>query len=826
MLNIDLHQLIRLLSQDLRRDLEAAAAHCLQRGGHSVQPEDLLLCLLQRPDSLLQRALLASGKEPDVIASALQLAGSPAEAQRNPVLSSALIAWLQQALLLASTELQQRLIDQRALLLAWLRSPPANPELLATLNAEQVLEQDNQGHGAESEPPDQLLEEFTQDLTRQAKEGELDPVLGRESELRQLIDILCRRRKSNPAILGEAGVGKSALVEGLAQRIIAGTVPGVLRDYRVLALDLGLLQAGAGMRGELERRLQGVLRAASQPGARIILFIDEAHTLIGHGGDAGTADTANLLKPALARGNLKAIAATTWSEYRRHIDKDPALARRFQPVILHAPDVAQATAVLRGLAPRYAADHGLHITDEAIVAAVELAARYLPDRQLPDKAIDLLDTACARTRVNLACAPLEVEHLQAQAQQLQQHGAALEHDHRRGLTVDLAELDHLQSAQPAALEQAQALHEHWARQRALAEQLHQDDQQQGSVRADLVALQQDLPLVSAEVDRRAVAEVVSGWTGIPLTRLQGSRSEQIARFADQLAQRLHGQQEAIVELDQGLRAAALGLSRPDRPSGVFLLVGPSGVGKTATAEAIAELLYGGPDFLTIVNMGEYQEPHSLARLIGAPPGYVGYGEGGQLTEAVRRRPYSVVLLDEVEKAHPQLLNLFYQIFDKGTANDGEGREIDFRNTLILLTSNLASEQINHLCQAQRPQVASLLKHIEPSLRAHFKPALLARMRVLPYYPMGTDALAAVARQRLQRLADRLSARQLSVTYEAPLAAHIATQCHTEGGARLIERWIERHIQTPIANQLLANAPSPRTLHLSVAEQGGICCDFA
>ena len=363
MLNIDLHQLIRLLSQDLRRDLEAAAAHCLQRGGHSVQPEDLLLCLLQRPDSLLKRALLASGQEPDVIASALQLAGSPAEAQRNPVLSSALIAWLQQALLLASTELQQRLIDQRALLLAWLRSPPANPELLATLNAEQVLEQYNQGHGAESEPPDQLLEEFTQDLTRQAKEGELDPVLGRESELRQLIDILCRRRKSNPAILGEAGVGKSALVEGLAQRIIAGTVPGVLRDYRVLALDLGLLQAGAGMRGELERRLQGVLRAASQPGARIILFIDEAHTLIGHGGDAGTADTANLLKPALARGNLKAIAATTWSEYRRHIDKDPALARRFQPVILHAPDVAQATAVLRGLAPRYAADHGLHITD-------------------------------------------------------------------------------------------------------------------------------------------------------------------------------------------------------------------------------------------------------------------------------------------------------------------------------------------------------------------------------------------------------------------------------------------------------------------------------
>ena len=825
MLNIDLHQLIRLLSQDLRRDLETAAAHCLQRGGHSVQPEDLLLCLLQRPDSLLQRALLASGQEPDGIAAALQLAGSPAEAQRNPVLASALIGWLQDALLLASTELQQRLIDQRALLLAWLRSPPANPELLAMLSAEQMLGLDDNAHGSKPEPQDQLLEEFTQDLTRQAKEGELDPVLGRESELRQLIDILCRRRKSNPAILGEAGVGKSALVEGLAQRITAGAVPETLRDYRVLALDLGLLQAGAGMRGELERRLQGVISAASRPGARIILFIDEAHTLIGHGGDAGPADTANLLKPALARGQLKAIAATTWSEYRKHIDKDPALARRFQPVMLHAPDVAQATALLRGLAPRYAASHDLHVTDEAVVAAVELAARYLPDRQLPDKAIDLLDTACARTRVNLACAPLEVEQLQAHAQQLEQHGAALQQDHRRGLSVDLAQLDRLHSAQPAALDQAQALSEQWARQRALAEQLHKEDQP-GSARAELLALQQDLPLVSAEVDRRAVAEVVSGWTGIPLERLQGSHSDQIAGFATQLTQRLHGQPEAIAELDQGLRAAALGLSRPDRPSGVFLLVGPSGVGKTATAEAIAELLYGGPDFLTIINMGEYQEPHSLARLIGAPPGYVGYGEGGQLTEAVRRRPYSVVLLDEVEKAHPQLLNLFYQIFDKGIANDGEGREIDFRNTLILLTSNLASDQINQLCQAQRPPAAELLEQIEPSLRAHFKPALLARMRVLPYYPMDTDALAAVARQRLQLLADRLSARQLSVGYDAALPAHIATQCHTEGGARLIERWIERHVQAPIANRLLADAASPRTLHLAIDDSGDIRCDFA
>lgn len=826
MIKLDLHQLVRLLSSDLRRDLEGAAAHCLQRGGHSVQPEDLLLSLLQRPDSLLQRALLASGREPDSLKDALQLSSSGSSEPGNPVLSAALIGWLQQALLLASTELQQRLIDQRALLLAWLREPPADPRLLAGLDAEHLQQLANQTQNPEPAVNQQLLDEFTQDLTRQAAAGELDPVLGRENELRQMIDILCRRRKSNPAILGEAGVGKSALIEGLAQRIIAGTVPDTLRDYRVLSLDLGLLQAGAGMRGELERRLQGVISAASQPGARVILFIDEAHTLIGHGGDAGTADSANLLKPALARGNLKAIAATTWSEYRKHIDKDPALARRFQPIMLHAPDIAQATAVLRGLAPRYADSHGLHISDAAVVAAVELAARYLPDRQLPDKAIDLLDTACARARVNLACPPLAVDQLEAQIQQSQRHSSALEQDHQRGLAVELALLDRLQSALPAAQQQAQALHESWDAQRTLAQQLAQPSEQHAATRAELIALQQQTPLVSAEVDSRAVAEVVSGWTGIPLERLQGSRSEQIACFAEQLGQRLHGQKEAIAELDQGLRAAALGLSRPDRPSGVFLLVGPSGVGKTATAEAIAELLYGGADFLTIINMGEYQEPHSLARLIGAPPGYVGYGEGGQLTEAVRRRPYSVVLLDEVEKAHPQLLNLFYQIFAKGIANDGEGREIDFRNTLILLTSNLASEQINRLCQGVRPSAEQVLEQIEPTLRSHFKPALLARMRVLPYLPMDEDALAAVVRQRLHLLEDRLSARRLSLRYDPALPAHIAKQCQHEGGARLIERWIERHIQAPIANQLLSPMATVSRIHVHLEDDGGIRCDVA
>lgn len=813
MIPIDLHQLIRLLDTTLHTTLEQAAERCLQRGGASVQAEDLIWAQLQQSDGLLRQLLEVAEQPVDTLLSACQLAAESAQNSRSPGLSVTVVNWLQQALLIASTELQQQQIDQHALLLSWLRNPLLHPDPLAGISADQ-LQRLTAGKQAADDTCASLLDAFTHDLTKQATDGALDPVLGREREMRQMIDILCRRRKSNPVIIGDAGVGKSALVEGLAQRLIAGNVPDSLHGWRLLSLDLGLLQAGAGMRGELERRLQGVLSVASDPANRIILFIDEAHTLIGHGGDAGTADTANLLKPALARGTLKAIAATTWSEYRRHIEKDPALARRFQPLQLREPTPSQAIALLRGLAPRYADSHGLHVRDEAIVAAVELAARYVPDRQLPDKAIDLLDTACARTRVNLAAPPHAIDQLQAAQADHARQRMAIERDQALGLPCDSEQLDYLHRREQTDSNALHNLQHCWTTQRELAMQLVNQRNQRNAAHTEcrqaLLGLQdeQQLELVHAEVSRNAVVEVVSEWTGIPVAQLSGHYHQRIARFADQLGSRLHGQPEAIAQLDRSLRASALGLSRADRPAGVFLLTGPSGVGKTATAEAIAELLYGGDAFLTVINMGEYQERHSLARLIGAPPGYVGYGEGGQLTEAVRRKPYSVILLDEVEKADPQLLNLFYQIFDKGLANDGEGREINFRNTLILLTSNLGSEQISHLCKrAERPTPEQLIDSIRPHLEAHFKPALLARMRILPYYPISTDGLQRVAHQRLDTLVQRLKARSIDLQVDQQLPLLIAETCQQEGGARRIERWIEDHLISPLADRLLAQDPA-------------------
>lgn len=835
MIAIDIHQLVSLLDTHMHSSLEQAAEQCLQRGGANVEPEDLIRVLLQQPGNLLHQLLAACEQDPDALYARCQLPTQHQQSNRNPGLSGTLVNWLQQALLVATTELQQQCITLHALLLGWLRNPLLHPDPLASVGIDQLQQLatgDGTGHQAEIS----LLESYTHDLTRQAEEGTLDPVLGREREIRQLIDILCRRRKSNPIIIGDPGVGKSALVEGLAQRLVSGSVPEALRGWRLLSLDLGLLQAGAGMRGELERRLQGILTAAADPDNRVILFIDEAHTLIGHGGDAGTADTANLLKPALARGTLKAIAATTWSEYRRHIEKDPALARRFQPLQLREPSPSDAISLLRGLAPRYAESHGLHVRDEAVVAAVELAVRYLADRQLPDKALDLLDTACARTRVNLAAVPAALDHLKAQQADQARQRESIARDRQLGLPTDPVLLEQLSQQHQAGSEAMQRLQQQWSAQRELALQLvsqrHQSETPHAELRQALQNLQQapEPRLVCAEVDRNAIVEVVHEWTGIPAAQLSGHYHERIAGFGQRLRDRLHGQPEAIERLDRSLRASALGLSRPDRPAGVFLLTGPSGVGKTATAEAIADLLYGGDAFLTVINMGEYQERHSLARLIGAPPGYVGYGEGGQLTEAVRRRPYSVILLDEVEKADPQLLNLFYQIFDKGIANDGEGREIDFRNTLILLTSNLGSEQIDSLCRAaERPATEQLIEAIHPHLNAHFKPALLARMRVLPYYPLTTPSLQAIAEQRLCALEQRIKAQNIACQLDPQLPLLIAEACCHQGGARHIERWLEDHLISRITDRLLQTAQPSRsalTLYARIDAKGEVVCELA
>jgi type VI secretion system protein VasG len=852
MINVDLQQLVYALDADTRRDLEGAAERCVARGGSQVLVEDLLLGLLERPDGLLGRALKDAGIEPDELARVLE-PRSEAGASRNPVFAAALLQWLQDALLQASLELGQSHIDAAALLLALLRNPLQHAgtryqALLARIDAGRLRDfalgrQGPAGNGVAA--TDSMLARFTHDFTAEAREGRLDPVLCRDGAIRQLIDILARRRKNNPLVVGEAGVGKTAVVEGLALRIATGEVPPALQGVELRGLDLGLLQAGAGLKGEFERRLQGLIDEVQAAPRPIVLFIDEAHTLIGAGGQAGTADAANLLKPALARGALRTIAATTWSEYRKYFEKDPALARRFQPVHLHEPTVDEAVTILRGLAPVYAKSHGIYLRDDAVVAAAELSARYLAGRQLPDKALDVLDTACARVRIGLAAAPEAIERRRGEIAEEERRRQALCRDRDAGLVVDDVALAALEEHLTRLRDELQALENDWSVQRALAERLlelrrqgagaddtersaRQDELQQ--VQAELTAAQAGQRLVSFEVCPRLVAEVIAQWSGVPLEQLAREHNRRIARFAGDLRRRLRGQEQAVQVLDRALRAGAAGLNRADAPLGVFLLVGPSGVGKTETALALADLLYGGERFLTMLNMGEFQEKHSVARLIGAPPGYVGYGEGGLLTEAVRQRPYSVILLDEVEKADPEVLNLFYQIFDKGLATDSEGRRIDFRNCLILLTSNLASERIVELCTDGQPAAETLEQAIRPLLARHFKPALLARMEVVPYYPLDDERLRELVEVKLARFAERLQRRRLAFSHSPALVGHLAERCgRDDSGARAIERLLERQLQPVVVDRLLAamaGGERVQRVHATLDGQGGLICEFA
>jgi len=839
MLTLDLQHLIDSLSAATRQDLEQAAQRCVRRDGRQILIEDLLAVLLDARDDLLGRALRAADVDLAEFAAILQpRLGSGAGG--DPVFAPELLLWLQDAVLLARLELKQAAVDSAALLLALLRHPERHlgtryGRLLERVDAAQFLA------FIKTQPPlpapvasDSPLNLFTHDLSGQARAGHLDPVLGRDAEIRQLVDILSRRRKNNPIVVGEAGVGKTAIVEGLALRIAAGEVPESLRRVAVRTLDLGLLQAGASVKGEFERRLQGVIDAVRQAPEPIILFIDEAHTLIGAGGQAGGSDAANLLKPALARGELRTIAATTWGEYKRYFEKDTALARRFQPVKLEEFDVATAITVLRGLAPTYAESHGVYLRDDAVVAAAELAARYLSGRQLPDKAVDVLDTCCARVRISLASPPAALEQLRARLAATERSLSAARRDANHGLPVEAATLDELAASLDTDRQAATALQETWEQQRALAERIlalraTDSHEELAATQLELARLQdQSERLVSLEVCPRLVAEVIGAWTGLPVNQLARRHDQRIARFANDLRGRLRGQEQAVVALDRALRAAAVGLNAPEAPVGVFLLVGPSGVGKTETALALAELLYGGERFLTTFNLSEFAEKHSVSRLIGAPPGYVGYGEGGLLTEAIRRQPYSVVLLDEVEKADPEVLNLFYQIFDRGQATDSEGRQVDFRNVLFLLTSNLASAEIQRLCADARPDVASLTEAIRPTLTRHFKPALLARMRVVPYYPLDAGLLRELVVQKLARLGQRLAARQVAFSYAPALLDELAARClDDDSGARRIDLLLEQRVLPLLTDQLLealAQGRTLRQLHLDVSAAGELQCE--
>lgn len=681
-----------------------------------------------------------------------------------------------------------------------------------------------------------ILDKFTQDVTAKAQAGGIDPVFGRDNEIRQVIDILGRRRKNNPILVGEPGVGKTALVEGLALRIVDGNVPDSLRQVSVRTLDLGLLQAGAGVKGEFEQRLKNVIDAVQQSPLPILLFIDEAHTLIGAGNQAGGADAANLLKPALARGELRTIAATTWSEYKQYFERDAALERRFQMVKVDEPDDANACLMLRGLKARYASHHGVHIQDAAVQAAVSLSRRYLTGRQLPDKAVDLLDTASARVRMSLDCEPQALVQLKAEQQALLLERHALEEDAQLGGALATERLTAIASRelelQDCLLQQQHQYQQELALTRELLEARRSAPLACTDLQKQLKALQSDRPLLSLDVDARCVAEVIADWTGVPLGSLLKDEQTNLLELEQQLGKRVIGQDSALADMARRLRAAKTGLTSENAPLGVFLLVGSSGVGKTETALALADSLFGGEKSLVTINLSEYQEAHTVSQLKGSPPGYVGYGQGGVLTEAVRQRPYSVVLLDEVEKAHRDVLDLFYQVFDRGFMRDGEGREIDFRNTVILMTSNLGGDRLQDLLE-ERPEAtdSDLQELLRPVLRDHFQPALLARFQTLIYRPLDAVALGRIVAIKLEQVASRLRRHYgIACHIDDGLNQVLVDACLLpDSGARNIDSLLNQQILPVLSQQLLQRQASQRkatSVTLGYSAEDGIALEFS
>ena len=775
-MSTELRTLIQRLDDESRAAMERAAELCAQQTHFSVDPEHLLLELLRDKDSSLQQLL-----------SHFQVSGTRARSQlqdtldqlkrgngRTPVLSEHLPRLLENAWVIASVQLGESRIDAACLLLAALESDTLRgmllesaPSLLdlpreslrqqlrslsglaSTANATASKPLTLSAQGERQKTP--ALDQYTLDLTEQAKQGQLDPVIGRDEEINQLIETLLRRRQNNPILTGEAGVGKTAVVEGFAQRVVSGTVPAPLKDISVRALDLGLLQAGAGMRGEFERRLKDVILEVKAAVPPVVLFIDEAHQLIGAGGSEGVGDAANLLKPALARGELRTIAATTWSEYKQHIERDPALTRRFQVVKVAEPSTDTAIAMLASIVSRLEAHHGVTITEGAVKDAVNLSHRYLRARQLPDKAISLLDTACARIAHSVS------------------DGAA-----------------NKASSTP----------------------------------------QQNTDKTQACVDTEAVANVLSSWTGIPLGRMLADEQRTVLELHKRLQERIIGQDEALEVIARRIRSHRAGLDDEAKPVGVFLLVGPSGVGKTETANQLAELLYGSREHMVTINLSEYQEPHSVAGLKGAPPGYVGYGRGGVLTEAIRRQPYSLLLLDEMEKAHPDVLELFYQVFDKGTMEDAEGTAIDFRNTLILLTSNAAHEVVVDVCQqhahASLEQINAALR---PALLRQFPAAFLGRLIIVPYRPIADTELLRITGLKLDQLAERVQRNHAAqLQWDATVAESIVARCHeVESGARNIDHIITQSLLPELAAEVLAKIAASERFNqvtLGVDERAG------
>ncbi len=834
------------------RALESATVFCKMRGNPYVELPHWLHQVLQQPDSDLHRITrhfqLDNGKVARDLLEALDRL--PRGATSVSDLSVHIEETVERGWIYASLKFGQPRVRLGHAIVGIIKTPNLRNVLASVsreflkINPDELTEklaaiiagspeekgasaaQAPEGEGAEAIAPaamgkQEALAKFSVDLTERARKKELDPIVGREDEIRQMIHVLMRRRQNNPILTGEAGVGKTAVVEGLAHRIASGDVPPALKDVSLRTLDIGLLQAGASMKGEFENRLRQVIEEVQASPKPIILFIDEAHTLIGAGGAAGTGDAANLLKPALARGTLRTVAATTWAEYKKHIEKDPALTRRFQVVAVEEPAQDKAVIMMRHVAGAMRTHHGVDVLDEAIVASVSLSKRYIPGRQLPDKAVSLLDTACARVAISQHSVPPPVEDARRTIESLELELSIIANEEAVGIDTG----DRRAVADQALTETRQRLAEldaRWKTEAGLVERLRgaraelrkQPADGDGKARVEsltviereLAGVQGEHPLVFPLVDEQAVAAVVSDWTGIPVGRMVRNEIETVLRLGGILGQRVIGQDHALELIAKRIQTARAGLENPEKPIGVFLLVGPSGVGKTETALTLAESLYGGEQNLITINMSEFQEAHTVSTLKGAPPGYVGYGEGGVLTEAVRRKPYSVVLLDEVEKAHPDVHELFFQVFDKGWMEDGQGTRVDFKNTIILLTSNAGSDVLMHLCEGgkQLPPAAELQAAIRPALLQVFPAALVGRMSVIPYYPLSDSMLGRIVRLQLDRIVARVR-RQYEVpfTYDDAVVELITSRCtEVESGGRMIDAVLTNALLPQVSRELL------------------------
>ena len=870
----NLKSLIGKLNSTCRGALESAAGLCLSQTHYEVDLEHFLLKLLDITGTDLQKILRHFEINEARLASDLTRSMETFKTgnARTPALSPSIPRMIQDAWLIASVDFQAPSIRSGHIILALMsndetaRMLTTASETLKKISVETLGERLSEITAGSREDSDlgqkvkpgemaapagpaggtKALDLYTINLTEKARKGEIDPVLGRDFEIRQMVDILIRRRQNNPILTGEAGVGKTAVVEGFALRTIQGDVPPALRNVAIHTLDLGLLQAGAGIKGEFENRLKSVINEVKASPIPIILFIDEAHTLIGAGGSAGSGDAANLLKPALARGELRTIAATTWSEYKKYFEKDAALARRFQVVKVEEPDEEKALVMMRAVAPFLEKHHKVMITDDALRDSVRLSRRYLTGRQLPDKAVSVLDTSCARVAIGLTTHPPAIEEAQRRIMHIDteirilQREALIGHDHAE-------RIQHLQSEKETAQARLDDLNKKWQKELEIANRIREAreeiqeihskapadadtlSQKQESLKGlekELVEVQGDAPLVQIAVDSQIISDVISGWTGIPTGRMLTDEIDTVLNMGKLLGERIIGQDHALAAIAQMIQTAHAGIEDPSKPTAVLLFVGPSGVGKTETALALSELLYGGEENVITINMSEYQEAHTVSGLKGSPPGYVGYGEGGVLTEAVRKRPYSVVLLDEVEKAHPDVMELFYQVFDKGTLEDGEGRRIDFKNTLIILTSNLGTDTIMKVCAKEEtmPEWQRLTEMLRPELLEQFKPAFLGRLKIVPYYPIRDENMRLIVKLKLNRIAKRmLENRNVFLVYDEGLIESIAGRCkEVESGARNVDHVLTNTLLPEMSKELLsrmAKGEQIKEVNVSVSGEG-------